>query len=121
MDTETTELAKFRDGIPAEPIIESSLESKDSSTNNGVRIAQPIYFAAVASILSNIFPAAVASTTTSTFTKTVYAGGTTVLTVFTATNSYTLVGSCYPAFPPLCSQWSAYYYSFFGYIFVFIR
>jgi hypothetical protein len=99
---ETTELAKFRDGIPAETMIESSLEIKDSTADNGVRIAQPIYFAAVASILSNIFPAALASTTTSTFTKTVYAGGTTVITVFTATNSYTLVGSCYPAFPPLC-------------------
>lgn len=83
---ETTELAKFRDGIPSTgpATIESSLETQDSSTeDNGVRVAQPIYFSALASILSNIFPSAFQSTTTSTKTSTVYAGGTTVVTVYT--------------------------------------
>ncbi|KZS16799.1 Uncharacterized protein APZ42_017412 [Daphnia magna] len=97
---EATELAQFRDGTPVEPAIESSLETDDP--DNGVRVAQPIYFAALASLLSNIFPSALQSTTTSTITSTVYNGGTTFITVYTSTNSFFLLGSCYPSFPPLC-------------------
>ncbi len=99
---EATEVALFRDNIAAgnQDSIQSSIEN---SSGNTVRIAQPIYFAALASLLSNAFPNAVQSTTTQTKTSTVYAGGTTVVTVFTATTSYTLIGSCYPVFPPVCS------------------
>lgn len=100
---EVTEVALFRDNIVSanQDSIQSSIDKSDSG--NTVRIAQPIYFAALASLLSNAFPNAVQSTTTQTKTSTVYAGGTTVVTVFTATTSYTLIGSCYPVFPPVCS------------------
>ncbi|XP_057376612.1 uncharacterized protein LOC130697832 [Daphnia carinata] len=97
---EATELVQFRDGTPAEPAIESSLETDDR--DNGVRVAQPVYFAALASLLSNIFPSALQSTTTSTITSTVYNGGTTFITIYTSTNSFVLIGSCYPSYPPLC-------------------
>lgn len=97
---EATELTQFRDDTPAEPVIESSVGTGDSGISNGVRVAQPIYFAALASLLSNIFSSE--TTTTSTMTSTIYEGGTKFVTTYTSTNSVVLLGSCYPAFPSLC-------------------
>ena len=98
---EVTEATLFRDNVPYNHAIESSLDNTRANSSP-VRVAQPIYFAALSSLLSSVFPSAVQQTTTETSTVTAYAGGTKVVTVFTGTTSYTLIGSCYPVYPPVC-------------------
>lgn len=110
---ETTASPGFRDGVSEDgqdvasaPLVEGSLVESATETDlespGNIRVAQPIYFAALASILSNVFPSVRESTTTQTSTSTSYLGGTSTVTVFTSVTAFTLIGSCFPIYPPLC-------------------
>lgn len=78
-------------------IIEPSLEyeSFEQSFDN-IRIAQPIYFTALTSIISTILSNFLTSTSTSTSIVSVYTS-TFTSTSYTATSSYYVAGACYPS------------------------
>jgi len=76
--------------------IEPSLEYEFEQSFDNIRIAQPIYFTALTSIISTILSNFLTSTSTSTSIVSVYTS-TFTSTSYTATSSYYVAGACYPS------------------------
>ncbi len=79
-------------------IIQPSIEQFEpfEQSFGNTRIAQPIYFTALSSIISTILSNLLLSTSKITSTSTVYTS-TYTSTTYTATSSYYVAGACYPS------------------------